>query len=54
MARRKKKIDYISAIDKLFMQWKKESKPSASQQHEIEKHARVAALRDHPEDQSSR
>ena len=51
MARRKKKIDYISAIDQLFMQWKKDSKPSASQLHEIEKHARIAALRDTAEAQ---
>ena len=46
MAMRKKKIDYISKIDQLFQQWKQEAMPSASQQHEIDKHARVAYLRD--------
>lgn len=39
---------YVSPYDKMFHGFDKDRKKSASQQKEIDKHARIAQLRDNP------
>ncbi len=46
---RKKKINYVSDIDKHLNKFRATHKPSASQRAEIKKYKNIMDLRDHPQ-----
>ena len=53
MIKRKVSKEYVSELDKFLRDFDQQTpEPSASQREEINKHKRIAALRDHKEVQN--